>query len=401
MSDVLDHELTKEQRAIVSPTAETDTFVVACPGAGKTRMIVARFIERAAQLPANRGIAVLSFTNAAATEVQTRCRAHDIRDLCSFPHFVGTFDAFINRYLVMPFGSPWHAGYPTIIESWNRLGIEIRPPGSRGKSFGMPLDAFPVGDDLEITLPRVPPQNVRKEVAATPEAWLSAAKRYRRGLLGKGLITCADARALGLKRVRDPSLGPQLAKALGARFREAIIDEAQDCDRHELELIRWLRSAGIQTTLVCDPDQAIFEFRGGDRQGLRALSAQLDPKSLSGNFRSTQHICGVAATLRSRPADTACGNEAEREIPPILISYEGKKVSSAIGAAFMSVLKSYDDDRKDIVVLAHKHRHAHAAAGKLFQDRASEAQLVRLAGAVSHGRRGAIATRVRAALGLG
>jgi DNA helicase II / ATP-dependent DNA helicase PcrA len=382
VNEIADHELTEEQKEIVDPRELTDTYVEACPGAGKTRTIVARFIASAARLPPNRGIAILSFTNAAATEVRKRCRVGGIRDLCSFPHFVGTFDAFINRYLVLPFGSPWCLGHPTILESWSRIEVDIRA-GERGASvpFGIPLDDFPVGDDLEITLPVEPPQNVRRLVQADGDAWLKAAKRRRKQLLAAGLLTCADARAVGLSRVRDASLGSLLASTLSSRFSEVVIDEAQDCDQQELQLIDWLRSSGIRLVLVCDPDQAIFAFRGGDREGLRVLSAKLTPRALTGNFRSTQPICAVAATLRSRPPDRARGRNAAFEQPPVLISYDGK-LSSAVGAAFLSALKRNEQSNGDIVVLAHKRRHAFAAAGKAYDASISDARTVRLASAV-------------------
>ncbi|WP_371272122.1 UvrD-helicase domain-containing protein [Streptomyces sp. cf124] len=44
----------------------------ACPGAGKTRAMVARFLKRTAEEP-RRGIALISFTNAAVDEVRRRC----------------------------------------------------------------------------------------------------------------------------------------------------------------------------------------------------------------------------------------------------------------------------------------------------------------------------------------
>ena len=64
------------------------------PGAGKTRAIVARYLSRVEQEP-RKGIALLSFTNAAIDEVKGRCG--DMPDALKAPHFVGTFDSFINR----------------------------------------------------------------------------------------------------------------------------------------------------------------------------------------------------------------------------------------------------------------------------------------------------------------
>ena len=63
--------LTDEQRLVADHRAEA--FVEACPGAGKTRTIVARLARLQAILPLRRGVAVLSFTNSAVEEFIERC----------------------------------------------------------------------------------------------------------------------------------------------------------------------------------------------------------------------------------------------------------------------------------------------------------------------------------------
>lgn len=89
--------LSPEQQALVD--AAGDTFVEACPGAGKTRAIVVRFIRRSLEEP-RKGIALLSFTNAAIDEARRRCLGRP--QLLNVPHFVGTFDGFINRFITSP-----------------------------------------------------------------------------------------------------------------------------------------------------------------------------------------------------------------------------------------------------------------------------------------------------------
>ncbi|MFE2519057.1 UvrD-helicase domain-containing protein [Streptomyces mirabilis] len=63
-------KLTDGQQALVDAT--DSLFAAACPGAGKTRAMVARFLKRTAEEP-RRGIALISFTNAAVDEVRHRC----------------------------------------------------------------------------------------------------------------------------------------------------------------------------------------------------------------------------------------------------------------------------------------------------------------------------------------
>ena len=54
-------------------TADPPFAVIACPGAGKTRVIVDRHLSRA--VPVRQGRAITAFTRVAAAEVHRRCMA--------------------------------------------------------------------------------------------------------------------------------------------------------------------------------------------------------------------------------------------------------------------------------------------------------------------------------------
>src|SRR3954447_9040351 len=82
------------QRALVETPGSL--FVEACPGAGKTRAIVGRFL-RGVQAQPRKGVALVSFTNAAVDEA--RVRSMQAGAVIEAPHFIGTFDSFINRLI--------------------------------------------------------------------------------------------------------------------------------------------------------------------------------------------------------------------------------------------------------------------------------------------------------------
>jgi DNA helicase-2/ATP-dependent DNA helicase PcrA len=83
---------TQEQQNVIDHAGTA--FVTACPGAGKTRTMV----ERARQLlnhpDDRRGVAFLSFTNAAVDELEVRLRALGVLPAPLFPSFIGTSDRF-------------------------------------------------------------------------------------------------------------------------------------------------------------------------------------------------------------------------------------------------------------------------------------------------------------------
>ena len=63
---------TDEQARIISHAGSA--FIAACPGAGKTRVMVERARQLLAGRPTGRGIAFLSFTIAAVSELEDRLR---------------------------------------------------------------------------------------------------------------------------------------------------------------------------------------------------------------------------------------------------------------------------------------------------------------------------------------
>ena len=92
--------LTDEQHEVASHVP--GVFVEACPGAGKTRAIVARIARIAPTLPVRRGLAILSFTNSAIEEFITRCHALGLNNALRHPGFVGTFDSFLRQFFFSP-----------------------------------------------------------------------------------------------------------------------------------------------------------------------------------------------------------------------------------------------------------------------------------------------------------
>ncbi len=76
----------------------------ACPGSGKTTLLVAKLGILATRWPyRDRGICVLSHTNAARNEIGSRLSSSVAGvALLRYPHFVGTIHGFVNEYLAIP-----------------------------------------------------------------------------------------------------------------------------------------------------------------------------------------------------------------------------------------------------------------------------------------------------------
>jgi DNA helicase II / ATP-dependent DNA helicase PcrA len=378
-----DADLTERQRGVVE--CDDNCFVRACPGAGKTRTMVSLFMKVVAQLPPRQGAAVISYTNGAANEIRERCARMGRPEFCEYPHFVGTFDAFVARYLVVPFGSRWApAGTRVrIVESWEGLGLHVQVTTKNRRRVSVPLDAFPltaVGAIEEIDFSRVP-YIARAAIQTQVEQALRAARRIRDQIWKRGYLSCDDARVCALIRLRD-TRGARLLAALAARFRTLIIDEAQDCSQIDLEILARLRDAGIRTVGVADPDQAIFAFRGADATALATFAAPMRSVFLEENFRNSQIICQFASSLRqAATVDIAVGRHANEKTPILLMPYEGAG-GGELGRTFSTALGRFEVPESESIVIAHQLAAALRATGRPGPPDAGGSAAWRLADAV-------------------
>lgn len=78
--------------------------VQACPGSGKTTVLVAKLAILSKKWPYNhKGICVLSHTNVAREEIEERLGQTDVgRKLLAYPHFIGTLHSFFNTFIAIP-----------------------------------------------------------------------------------------------------------------------------------------------------------------------------------------------------------------------------------------------------------------------------------------------------------
>ena len=249
-------EPTEEQRAVICH--DRSAFVTACPGAGKTRMMTERARRLFQKMPSGRGVAFLSFTQAAIFELETRLRQAGLLPTPVFPSFVGTFDSFVWHFLVAPFGIKGSEARPRLIPD-----IADLPVTPFEGAHPLPLSCFcPQTGVIFEQDAKSRGFDVSKKRDQQVQAYITAAARIRTGLRERGQLEFDEARAVALERITEPALGDRIARALAGRFCEVIVDEAQDCNPDDLTVLSWLLDSGMLVEVVCDPNQSIYEFRG-------------------------------------------------------------------------------------------------------------------------------------------
>jgi hypothetical protein len=177
----------------------------------------------------------------------------------------------------------------------------------------------------------------------------------RNQLAKQGHITGHEIRIRALRTLRDHRT--HTITILSSRFDEIVIDEAQDCSALDLAILNELRDAGLPLVFVCDPDQAIYEFRGALPDNVRAFGDSLGTRiDLVGNWRSSPAICGLAATLRpatpARSADDPVGPNHDEPAGILLIHTDGSQPDQAL-AAFNTHSDTMSIATENRLVLAH------------------------------------------------
>ena len=78
--------------------------VAACPGSGKTTVLLAKLKLLADRMPQENGagICVLSHTNVAVNEIKEKMSDYAGK-LMSYPNYVGTIQSFIDKFVTLPY----------------------------------------------------------------------------------------------------------------------------------------------------------------------------------------------------------------------------------------------------------------------------------------------------------
>lgn len=367
---------TSEQQAVIDCSGSA--FVTACPGAGKTRTMVERARRALNDTNDLRGVAFLSFTNAAVAELDSRLRSFGALPNPFFPSIICTFDSFLWQTFIAPFGVPGCDTLPKLVVDKDKWEIK---PYTNGRPLHLGLFDRKTGAGDVDELAAI---NFQGSIKAYETA---ARNRYSESI-AKGLIDFEDVREIASARLRDQAFSNKLGKAISGRFKEFIIDEAQDCNKFDLETIKWLRESGIHVKVICDPNQAIYEFRGGITRELDAFQSEFDESQqlqLSGNFRSSPNICSAIVSLREirhrLTLDQAIGPNASTQLPVYVLSYTGG-VTAEISNKFVEILSSNGLDFQQCPILASTNSSACKAAGRSDEVHSEHCSLV-LADAVN------------------
>lgn len=232
--------------------------IQAFPGSGKTTVLIAKLAILSKKWPySDRGICVLSHTNVARNEIETRLGNTAIgKSLLSFPHFIGTFHSFFDTFA----GLPWlrSNGYPiTMIDTEVALTRRYQHLSYGTKSYlariglneyACESSSFPIAIKLKCS----------KMAPSYREIYSNVDCSFKEGYFTFDEILQFSKYALEQCNY--------LPTAIQERFPMLFIDEAQDTSQMQWELINSSfpnANASVRQAFG-DANQAIFQSYGSE-----------------------------------------------------------------------------------------------------------------------------------------
>lgn len=248
--------------------ASTSCDIQAGPGCGKTTILTAKLALLAKKWRwSDRGVLVLSHTNVARREIESRLgQSKSLAQLLGYPHFIGTFQAFVDQFLALPYLR--HGGVEiTAIDndkfvaramasfskpefSKAQYALKDRAEGLETIIGGLRFD----GANLSVTNPAAG----NKRFPGPDSATCQQLQRLKQRLTMDGYFRFDDmyafAEACLVKR-------KYLLSIIRHRFPWVFIDELQDTNESQDRLLETLFSAeACVIQKFGDKNQSIFNF---------------------------------------------------------------------------------------------------------------------------------------------
>ena len=249
------------------------TDIAACPGSGKTTVLLAKLKLLADRMPLENvaGICVLSHTNVAVNEIKNRLSDYADR-LLNYPNYIGTIQSFIDRFVTMPYLRNISGQNVQVVDSltfaqqvlskmqhdakYSTLDYVTKNNFETGKQFSERINhtqALYIRDDGALCIGRQ-----QKPLAGAGKA---SAEQYKKLLVelleNEGMIRYQDAYVYASTAIGE--LPAEYANLFSSRFQYVFIDEYQDCNNLQRQAIDAIFDPQKCAVFkIGDSDQAIY-----------------------------------------------------------------------------------------------------------------------------------------------
>ncbi len=275
-----------DQQRQACRSAPEPVLVLAGPGTGKTRLLIARIVWTIRQnmIPPE-NILALTFTNKAAHEIKQRLASVD--GIEADKVWTGTIHGFAFQMIRKYHDRVGLDRHFTVCDSvyQNHLVAELCAPYIRENLAGKVKGILLSFSHHTINGRNLPP------FAAERYA------EYTRHLNRHNLIDFDQI----LVKCLDLMTGHQdILSQYRHKYRAVLIDEFQDTDAVQYKILKQLAEAHKNIFVVADDDQSIYTWRGASPENIRQFMQDfqiIEPKYLKLNYRSGARIIDAATRI--------------------------------------------------------------------------------------------------------
>jgi len=271
-------------------------LILAGAGSGKTRILTHRIVYLIAHGVPHFQILGVTFTNKAAAEMKNRVQRLTQQDV-----WISTFHSTCLRILRMEGPAIGIPGNFVIYDEQDQLTMikEVQ------KELGL---------DEKQTHPKGVRERIQraKDFLQTPYQYAEKAQDYYEETVARVYMAyekkmtelgACDFGDLIMKTVFVFDQKPEVLQHWQERFQHILVDEYQDTNHAQYRLVKLLAAGRRQVTVVGDPDQSIYMWRGADIRNIMHFENDYPDCGIikmEQNYRSTSVILDAANDLITR-----------------------------------------------------------------------------------------------------
>ena len=315
----MNKKLSQKQKEIFNKKGK---FVVnACAGSGKTFTLskkLAKLIQENTEL--HKGIATLSFTNTAWKEIKQNLDKMNVE--IKYPHFIGTFDKFINKYIFYP--------YYYLLDEFDKRPILVGDLGVpwRGGHYERDpyrfFDVFSFNEENELIKTKninLPLKFKKENKDGSTDNHYEKLEKMKYDLYKKGFVTQDDINYFSLKLIEKFDF---ISEIIANKFPIFLIDESQDTNEIKMNIMDViLNNNSIKEFMfIGDFNQAIYEWNGAKPEIFKELMRKYETINLDENWRSSKNICKFASKLSKQTINAVNEEIKDYQFVPKINGYK-------------------------------------------------------------------------------
>ena len=326
--------------------------VAACPGSGKTTVLLAKLKLLADRMPFadGSGICVLSHTNVAVNEIRKRLSGYADK-LLSYPNYIGTIQSFVDKFVTMPYLRNIAGRNVQAVDNltyaqhmlnrmqnsakYRTLNYVTKNSFETGGQFTTRIDhtqALYIRDDGALCVGKQ-----KKALAGMQTTSTMQYKELLTDLLkAEGIMRYQDAYSYAKAAING--LPEVYTDLFSSRFQYVFIDEYQDCDDVQRQAIDAIfNSKKCVVIKIGDSDQAIYNSENNQVSDWVPQDGFLP---IMTSCRYSQEIADVICKLKKDNKNIATF-AGKTGIKPVLLVFDIERIDRVI-EEFIIVLEEHE-----------------------------------------------------------